>query len=52
MAWLHDRNDLPQEGDIIKEVKFDKNLDLAKIIFQSGRHITVQYYNENRGKIK
>ena len=52
MSWLHDKNDIPQEGDIIKEVIFDKSLDLAKIIFHSGKHITIQYYNENRSKNK
>lgn len=52
MAWLHNRDDIPEEGDIVKKVIFDKNLDVAKIIFQSGKNITIQYYNEGRGKVK
>lgn len=52
MAWLHNRDDIPEEGDIIRKVILDKNLDAAKIIFQSGKNITIQYYNENRSKNK
>ena len=52
MAWLHDKYDIPEEGDIVKEIKFENNIDIAKIIFQSGKHLTIQYYNEDRSKVK